>query len=167
MRIKVNDWVVHLQHGIGRVVKLCMMDFGSGSDQRYYEVAIPTGTIWIPVDGSDASLRTVTRKVELARYRTILRTRPAPLAVDFRQRQAALLERLRIGSFRARCELLRDLSAHGSQKQLNETSGDMLRKTRRMVRDEWAMAADLSPGEATEEIENLLEQGRKSDAKSG
>jgi RNA polymerase-interacting CarD/CdnL/TRCF family regulator len=167
MRIKVNDWVVHLQHGIGRVVRLCMMEFGSGSDQRYYEISIPTGTIWVPVEDSESSLRKVTTKAELTKYRALLRARPSPLAVDYRQRQAALLERLRIGSFRARCEVLRDLSAHRLQKPLNETSGEMLRRTQLMVRDEWAMAGGLSPAEATDEIEDLLRLGRQQDASDG
>lgn len=161
MQIKVNDWVVHPQHGVGRVVKLETRNFGSGTDQRYYEIAIPTGTIWVPVKAPQAALRKVTAKDELAKYRTLLRTRPTPLSADFRQRQAALLERLKMGSFRARCELLRDLSAHGKQKPLNETSGEMLRNTQRMVRDEWAMAAELSLSEATQEIEDLLLRGRE------
>lgn len=164
MRFKINDWVVHLQHGIGRVAKLGMRDFGSVAEQRYYEIAIPSGTLWVPVKGAEHVLRKITPKVELTKYRVLLRTNPTPLARDYRERQAALTERLSIGSFRAKCEVLRDLSAHSQQKSLNETGGDMLRKTWRMVRDEWAIAADLSPSDAAQEIEDLLRRGRKTPA---
>ncbi len=160
MQIKVDDWIVHPQHGVGRVVKLESRDFGSGTEQRYYEIEIPTGTIWVPVEGKQNRLRKITSKSELARYRKVLRTRPAPLAADHRQRQAALLERLKIGSFKAHCELLRDLHAHNKHKPLNESSGALLKRMHSMVCHEWAMAAELSLSEASEEIEELLLQGR-------
>lgn len=160
MQFEINDWVVHPQHGIGRVVKLGVRDFGSGTELRYYEITIPSGTLWVPVEGSEDILRKVTTKVKLRKYRALLQTSPTPLSSDYRQRQLNLHERLKNGSFQARCEVLRDLSAFSKQKALNETGGDMLRKTWRLVRDEWAMAADLSDREAADEIEDLLRRGR-------
>ena len=161
MQIKIDDWIVHPQHGVGRVVKLETRDFGSGTEQRYYEIAIPTGTIWVPVEEKGNRLRKITVKRELAKYRKVLRTRPAPLVGDHRQRQAALLERLKKGSFKSRCELLRDLSAHSKLKPLNESSGALLKRMQQMVCDEWAMAAELSHSEASQEIEDLLQRGRE------
>jgi RNA polymerase-interacting CarD/CdnL/TRCF family regulator len=164
MQIKIGDWVVHPQQGVGRVVKLGLRDFGSGEEQQYYEIAIPTGTIWVPVDGPEDGLRKVTEKVDLAKYRVVLGNSPTPLASDYRQRQALLIERLRLNSFRAQCELLRDLRAHSRKTPLNETSREILRRMQRKVRDEWAMAAGKTPREATEEIEDLLRRGRKTEA---
>ena len=163
MQIKVDDWVVHPQHGLGRVVKLAERDFGSGTKKEYYEISIPTGTMWVPVEGKLSGLRKVTVKSRLARYRGLLSARPKPLDADYRQRTAALLERLKKGSFDARCELLRDLHAHSRIKPLNDSGGAMLRKIQRMVCDEWAMAAGASLSEATQEVEALLRQGRMTD----
>jgi RNA polymerase-interacting CarD/CdnL/TRCF family regulator len=131
---------------------------------RYYEVSIPTGTIWVPEKAPKNTLRKITPKGELPKYRALLATRPVLLEDDFRRRQASLLERLKLKTFRSRCELLRDLSAHSKRKPLNEACGQVLRRTMYMVRDEWAMAAELSPGEAAQEIEALLQRGRREHA---
>lgn len=161
MLIKVNDWVVHPQHGVGRVVRLEMREFGPGTKRRYYEIAIPTGTIWVPVEGPVSGLRKLTSKSDLGKYRGLLRSRPTPLASDHRQRQIALVERLKESSFQSRCEVVRDLTAHSWQKPLNESSGVLLRSARHVLCAEWAAAEGLSLADATQEIEALLLEGRK------
>ena len=104
MTFKVNEMVVHQQHGVGRIDKIENREFSSGSAQLYYEISIPDGTIWVQVDGSTCELRKVTPKRDLAKYRSILRGRPTPLAANYREREVELAARLRKGSFRARCE---------------------------------------------------------------
>jgi RNA polymerase-interacting CarD/CdnL/TRCF family regulator len=160
MPIKINDWVVHPQHGVGRVVKLETRQFGPGTKRRYYEISIPTGTIWVPVEGPPSGLRKLTAKGELSRYRGLLRSRPTPLASDHRQRQLELVERLKESSFAARCEVVRDLTAHSWHKPLNESSGILLRSARQVLCAEWAAAEGLSLVEATHEVEALLLEGR-------
>ncbi len=167
MEYRVNDLVVHPQHGVGRVVKLETRQFGPGTKQRYYEISIPTGTIWVPVEGPPNGLRRLTSKGELGRYRGLLRSRPTPLASDHRQRQLALVERLRESSLQARCEVVRDLTAHSWNKPLNESSGTLLRNARQVLCAEWAAAEGLSLAEAAHEIEALLVEGRKLHEKQG
>lgn len=167
MGYRVDDWVVHPQHGVGRVVKLEVRQFGPGTKQRYYEISIPTGTIWVPVDGPPNALRRLTSKGELGRYRGLLRSRPTALASDHRQRQLALVERLRESSLQARCEVVRDLTAHSWLKPLNESSGTLLRNARQVLCAEWAAAEGLSLAEAAHEIEALLVEGRKLHEKQG
>ena len=161
MAIKVNDWAVHPRHGVGRVVKLETRRFGAGPERQYYQLAIPTGTVWVPVEGSTSGLRQLTAKGDLARYRGLLRSRPTSLAADHRQRQIALVDRLKESSFEARCELVRDLTAHSWHKALNERSGVMLRSARHALCAEWAAVEGLSLDEATHEVEALLLEGRK------
>lgn len=161
MAIKVNDWAVHPQHGVGRVVKLEARQFDAGPERLYYRLAIPTGTVWVPVEGPPGGLRELTAKGGLARYRSLLRSRPTPLAADRQQRQIALVERLKESSFEARCEVVRDLTAHGWNKALNESIGLMLRSARHALCAEWAAVEGLSLDEATREVEALLLEGRK------
>src|SRR3989337_3760358 len=85
MPIEVNDWVVHPQCGVGRVVKQEVREFGPGTAQRYYVIAIAKGTMWVPVEGPPSGLRKLTAKGELDKYRSILRGRPKPLAADSRR----------------------------------------------------------------------------------
>jgi len=164
MAIKVNDWAVHPQHGVGRVVKLETRQFDPGPKRLYYQFAISTGTVWVPVQGRPAGLRKLTAKGDLSRYRGLLRSRPTPLVADHRQRQIALVERLKESSFQARCEVVRDLTAHGWQRPLNESSSVLLRRARHALCAEWAAAEGLSLVDATLEVEALLLEGRKAHA---
>jgi RNA polymerase-interacting CarD/CdnL/TRCF family regulator len=161
MSIEVNDWVVHPQCGVGRVVKLEVREFDPGIAQRYYVIAIAKGTMWVPVDGPPSGLRRLTAKGELGKYRGILRSRPTPLAMDSRQRQIALAVRLKEGSFQARCEVVRDLTAHRWHKSLNESGSVLLRNVHEVLCAEWAAAEGLSFNEATQEVEALLLEGRR------
>ncbi len=161
MSIEVNDWVVHPQHGVGRVVKLETRHFGTVAAQRYFEIALQKGTIWVPADGPRNGLRKLTAKGELGRYRGLLRSRPTPLSPDHRQRQLALAERWKESSFQARCEIVRDLAAHRWNKPLNESSSAMLRNASEVLCAEWAAAEGLSVPEATREVEALLQEGRE------
>jgi RNA polymerase-interacting CarD/CdnL/TRCF family regulator len=143
------------------VVKLETKQFGVAPRQQYYEIAIPTGTVWVPVEGSASGLRRLTGKGDLDTYRAVLRGRPTPLAADHRERQIALVERLKQSSFQARCEVVRDLVAHSWAKPLNESSATSLRNARHVLCAEWAAAEGLSLAEATREVEALLLEGRK------
>ncbi len=161
MPIEVNDWVVHPQCGVGRVVKQEVREFDPGTAQRYYVIAISKGTMWVPVEGPPSGLRKLTAKGELEKYRGILRGRPKPLATDSRQRQLALVGRLKDGSFQTRCEVVRDLTAHCWHKSLNESSSVLLRSAHDVLCAEWAVAEGLSVLEASQEVEALLLEGRK------
>jgi RNA polymerase-interacting CarD/CdnL/TRCF family regulator len=161
MAIDVNDWVVHPQHGVGRVVRREVRKFGEDNARPYFEIAIPTGTIWVRVEGSTGGLRKITPKGDLGRYRGLLRSRPKPLATDHRQRKLVLADRLRESSLQARCEVVRDLTAHSWSRPLNESSGSLLRSAVQMLCAEWAAVEGLSVLEATREVEALLLEGRK------
>jgi RNA polymerase-interacting CarD/CdnL/TRCF family regulator len=99
-------------------------------------------------------------KADIDRYRSLLRSRPTPLAADHRQRQVTLEERLKDNSFDSRCKLVRDLTAFGWHKDLNESNGAMLRSARDALCAEWAAVEGLSTAEATHEVMALLDEGK-------
>ncbi len=156
MPFTINDRVVHPQHGVGRVVKLESRRFGAGTAQLYYEIALAKGTIWVPVDNHAGGLRPLTARDDLPRYRGLLRSRPAPLAADHRQRQLEVSERLKQGTFRARCEVVRDLTAHGWQKPLCQSSAVLLRMAVDALDEEWAAVEGMSVADATRQVQALL-----------
>jgi RNA polymerase-interacting CarD/CdnL/TRCF family regulator len=167
MEFEINQWAVHPRYGVGRIVRIVVKQFDSGPERRYYELEIPTGTVWVPVDGSSSTLRELIAKKDLAAYRTVLRSRPAALEPDHRQRQLALAERQKDGSFKARCELVRDLTALSWKRSLNEITSIMLQATRSAVCAEWATVLDLSIEKARLEVEALLLEGRKTYEQKG
>lgn len=160
MEFKVDDWVVHPQHGVGKVVKLDIRQFDTGPKRLYYEISIPNGTIWARVEESSCELRKVTPKGALTKYRKLLKSRPTPLSTNYRERQVELSDRMKMGSFRARCEFVRDLSAFGWHKPLGEGNATLLRLANQKLDEEWAISKGVSITEATREVEGLLEEGK-------
>jgi CarD family transcriptional regulator len=160
MEFKVDDWVVHPKHGVGRVVKLEMRQFSAGIEELYYEISIPNGTVWVQVDALSSGLRKVTTKGNLAKYRDILKSRPKKLTADYRKRHSELADRLRQGSLKARCEVVRDLSALAWSKPLGERNSGLLRHAHQVLYQEWAVADGISISEATQEVTALLQEGK-------
>ena len=160
MAFKVDDWVVHPQHGVGRVLKVELRQFVAGTEKLYYEISIPNGTVWVRVDASSSGLRKVTTKDNLVKYRDILKSRPKKLTADYRKRHAELADRLRQGTLKARCEVVRDLSALGWHKPLGERNSGLLRRAHQVLYQEWAVANGVSIIEATQEVTALLQEGK-------
>jgi CarD family transcriptional regulator len=161
MPFAVDDWLVHPRHGVGRVVRLVNRQISASAAQLYYEIAIAKGTIWVPVNAQSSGLRKLTAKGDLPKYGGLLKSRPTALPKDHRQLQLELAELLRQGSFRARCEVVRDLTALRWKSPLSESVALVLRTAHEMVEEEWAAAGGLSLAEAAQEIDTLLLEARQ------
>ena len=158
MRFKVGDCVVHPTHGVGHVVSLEVQSFMAAEGQLFYEILTSKSTVWVPVDGSpEGGLRKLTSKHDLAHCRRLLQQPPTPLEPDHRKRQLELAARLRGGSFQTLCEVVRDLTARGRLKPLNEADSAALRRARAAMLQEWAAASGISLAEATSEVDGLLQ----------
>ena len=160
MKLEVGDRVVHPQYGVGQVVKLDEREFEPGVMRRYYEIAIPGSTLWVPLDMPTFGLRKLTVRSEIARCRKILESAPTPLIEDARLRQSNLAARLKQGSIRIHCEVVRDLSAYGAHRPLSGTIAAFLRVTQEVLSQEWATVEGITLAEAAAEVEALLEKGR-------
>jgi CarD family transcriptional regulator len=160
MTFKVGDKVVHPQYGVGHVAKLEDREFEPGVMRRYYEIAIPGSTLWVPLDLPSLGLRKLTVKSEIERCRQILSSRPASLAEDARLRQSDLSARLKEGTIAAHCEVVRDLAAHGAHKPISGTIAAFLRVTQDVLCQEWAAVEGITLAEAVVEVSFLLEKSK-------
>jgi len=161
MQFKPGDNVVHIAHGVGHVVCLDEKRFSGQEARQYYEVATQKGTIWVPIEAQPSTrLRQLTPQADLGRYRSVLKSRPGSLDPDHRKRHLQLAERLKDGSFKVLCEVVRDLSAHGWNRPLSEGDSARLRKVRQDLCDEWAVAAGVEPATAGQEIDELLAEAK-------
>jgi RNA polymerase-interacting CarD/CdnL/TRCF family regulator len=162
-QFNAGDVVVHATYGIGHIVKLEEKRLFGEEARLYYELSTPKSTVWVPVGAGNHSprLRPVTTKDELVRYRRLLQSRPTVLTKDYRQRNLELAERLKLGSFQALCEVVRDLTAHGWKRPLSDVDTGLLRRVRENLCLEWAAADGVSIAQAVQEIEDLLNQARK------
>ena len=162
MTFKVGDQVVHPQHGVGNVVNLQEREFEPGVMRRYYEVSIPSGsTLWVPFDPPAFGLRKLAARSEIDHCRHILVSRPASLDGDARSRQADLANRLKTGTIRTQCEIVRDLYAHGEHKSLYGSIAGFFRQTQNVLCQEWAIVEGMTFPEAMQEVTSLLEKSRR------
>jgi len=166
MTFNVGDKVVHPQHGVGDVVELEEREFEPGVTRRYYEVSIPGGsTIWVPFDPPSFGLRKLADRREINRCRQVLASPPVPLGDDSRSRQADLANRLKLGTIRTQCEVVRDLFAFGEHKSLYGTIAGFFKQTQYVLCQEWALVEGISLPEAMQEVNALLEKSRQTVSK--
>jgi len=160
---KIGERVVHPQHGVGEVVKLEDREFESGVKRHYYEVSIPSAgsTLWVPVDPPGYGLRKLAEQSEIKLCRQVLVSRPVLFTDDARTRQANLVERLKQGTIRVQCEVLRDLYAFGEHKSLYGSMAGFFRQTQNVLCEEWAIVEGVTLEEAAQEVTSLLEKSRK------
>jgi len=162
MTFKVGDQVVHPQHGVGNVVNLQEREFEPGVMRRYYEVSIPGGsTLWGPFEPPSFGLRKLAARSEIDHCREILVSLPSPLDGDARTRQPDLANRLKVGTIRTQCEVVRDLYAHGEHKSLYGSIAGFFKQTQNVLCQEWALVEGVTLSEAMHEVTSLLEKSRR------
>jgi CarD family transcriptional regulator len=160
-KFKVGELVVHPKHGVGEVVALNEREFTPGSKQEYYEISIPGGsTVWVPLDPTASGLRKLALKSEINDCRLILGGAPAPLLQDARYRQSEQSARLKQGTLRAQCEVVRDLYAFGEHRSMNGTIGSFYQAVRDVLCQEWAFVEGITRSQAVLEIDTLLQKSR-------
>lgn len=162
MMFNIGDQVVHPQHGVGEVVKLEDRAFGSGVTRRYYEVSIPSAgsTLWVPLEPPGYGLRKLAERADIEFCRAILASLPEPFTDDPRTRQAGLIKRLKQGTIRAQCEVVRDLYAFGEHKSMYGSMAGFFRQTQNVLCEEWALVEGVTLDEATQEVNTLLDKSR-------
>lgn len=162
MQFKAGDYVVHPAHGVGQIVRLEERQLAEDTPRLYYVIVADKSTVWVPVHADPAvPLREVTPKREMERYRRLLKSDPVSLEKDHAKRRHSLAERLRRGSFRSMCEVVRDLSARAWQKPLYEGEATLLAKIQMDLCREWAAADGVSLIEAIQEVQALLREAQQ------
>jgi RNA polymerase-interacting CarD/CdnL/TRCF family regulator len=162
MRFQVGDKVFHPISGVGHIETIEKKIFLGTESRLYYQVATDKSTVWVPVDAQAViGLRPLTTKRDLARFRSVLKSRPASLTNNHGKRHLEISNRLKGGSLEVMCEAVRDLAGRGWHKPLSNADASSLRKAREALCQEWAAADGVSIAEASQEVESLLTDGRK------
>ena len=168
MRFQVGDTVFHPVHGVGHIVAVAEKQFVGEKVSLYYEITTEKSTVWVPVEAHVAiGLRRVTVKGDLARYRTLLKSRPASLVDDHGKRHLHIAGCLKEGSLQLVCEVVRDLTSRAWRKPLTQADTVALRKAREELHQEWATADGVSIAEAAREVDALLLKARQAYSPAG
>lgn len=162
---KVGDRVIHPWYGLGQVTGLALRQFFNEKKRPFYEVTFPDSTLWIPVSLTNSGIRKLAAKAEIAICRQVLKAPAQPLGSDFRARQNTLNEHIKAGTLMARCEVVRDLTAHAWHKPLNGSIAAFLQTAREVLYQEWAEIEGITLMEAATEIQILLEEGKPANDK--
>ncbi|HVN55559.1 MAG TPA: CarD family transcriptional regulator [Anaerolineaceae bacterium] len=161
MPFQVGESVVHPSHGVGQIIGIKSQQFFDREREDYYEISLPNGTVWVSVADQDRiGLRQVADRAELDACRLILLSQPAEMNKDFRKRRVEVLERLREGTLRSICMVVRDLTAISWQKPLSEADAATLHKIYDNLCREWAASTGLSLDETTQLLDSLLNELR-------
>jgi RNA polymerase-interacting CarD/CdnL/TRCF family regulator len=162
MNFQVGAVVVHPAYGLGKVVSIEMIEYMGAKARPYYNVMLENGNIWMPAEpSSEVGIRPITCKDELDEYRQILCGEPQPLQEDRHKRNADNKNRLKSATFQTLCEILRDITAFGWEKKLNDYDSAALRKVTAALVQEWSISAAISLDEAQNEVKALLLRGRE------
>ncbi len=163
MRYEVGDTVVHPTYGIGKVVEIEDIQYHDTEAHPFYKVSVNNAFIWVKVDDAGESrLRPLTPRQDLDRYRKLLSSEPTSLNEDRYKRYSEYQDRLKSASFETWCEVVRDLTARGLLKRLNEYDSNTLRRITEILTSEWALSAGISTEEAAQEIKSILSTARRS-----
>ncbi len=160
MSIDVGDRVIHPWHGLGQVTSLVVKQFVEGEKRPFYEISFSDSTLWVPLSSASSAIRKLTGKREVASCRQVLKSPAEPLENNFRLRQTELKNHIKKGTLTARCEVVRDLTAYGWHKPLNGSVATFLKTTLKILCQEWAAVEKITPEEASDEIQSLLDKGK-------
>jgi RNA polymerase-interacting CarD/CdnL/TRCF family regulator len=162
MEFRSGDHIVHSDYGVGSIVRLENRQIAESQTRQYYVLVFGRTTVWSPVQASGAAqLRPVTDAEDLDHYRALLKGRPAPLDRDYKKRRLDINEQLAHGSFQVVCEIVRDLTALGWHRRMNDIDASLLKKVRANLWEEWATSTGQSLPDAIGEVSALLQAGEQ------
>jgi RNA polymerase-interacting CarD/CdnL/TRCF family regulator len=90
-----------------------------------------------------------------------LREAPDPLSEDFRERQANVEERLKIGDVFATAGVLRDMAWHGQAHGLTKRDTQLMQRAEELVGGEIALVREIEAKAAIEHLQALLAEAMR------
>jgi RNA polymerase-interacting CarD/CdnL/TRCF family regulator len=157
-----GDWVVHLQHGAGRIESLEKKGIGEKS-KTYCKIKAHDITIWLPADKmNDEWLRPLASLQDIQRALEVLKKPPQPMSDNLNSRKGRIKKTDANDEPVVIAELLRDLWALKKEKKmLSQAEEAALRRFTGCFLAEWSVGLDVPIEEARQEFERLLQMGRE------
>jgi len=156
---QVGDTIVHPVHGIGVLIRLDEMKQGEQSPLYYVIETHAKVTVWVPVDTAfHCGMRPVVSASRFAATCGILSSAAQPLNEHTRVRQVEIRERLNHGTLEETCSIVRDLTVRRSGQRLNENDAKVLKRTRKLLLDEWVLVMGIPEQEAESHLSAMLRE---------
>jgi len=159
VHFSVGARVVHPSHGAGVIVGVQGKQIGEIKN-RYYIIDMHDMRVMVPVKrAATAGLRSVGREARIRRALAHCQERLADDQVirDYRQRKAALLEKLNSGEFSQWISAVRVLHCLSERRPLGTNDLQMYKRGMDILASELALASSTEFDDARQEIEALLD----------
>ena len=153
-----GDWIVHLHHGVGEIASIEEKELG-GDRSTYYKVVTDDSTLWVPLDKAENRwFRPVCSRDEFDEIIDILRRPPQEMHNNHLARKRRIHSVKSNGSLEEMARLIRDLWGRRTERQLNNTEENALRRfTERLLR-EWAVCMGVDEEEARDHMQEILQK---------
>lgn len=153
-----GDKVVHPAYGAGTIVQV-RKGRKDEEHKKYYVIDIPGMelTIHLPVEAAqEVGLREPVSTSKMAYALDILGSTPAELPKDYRERHSLIVASMQSGEIISLAQVIRDLSALRTKKNLSVLESNLLGKAKRQLASELAVVTGLELSEALQRIEQAL-----------
>lgn len=157
-RYAPNEWIVHINYGIGQVAAIENKFIGN-NETTYYRIETNNSIIWVPVEGNDDLLRPVTPPEEFRQAMAVLRRPSRQMSSAYQSRLARIRKAKDKGTPQALARIIRDLWARQKRKgKLSNTEGQALRNLIDRLMAEWSVSMDMDEDQTSERLYTLLQQ---------
>jgi RNA polymerase-interacting CarD/CdnL/TRCF family regulator len=156
LTLKKGDWIVHITHGIGEIIRVEKKLIG-GKKTSCYRVQTDDSVYWIPVEAEIKDrVRTIASPQKFKRTVRLLSEPGKKMAKMHKVRRKRIHDHSLDGDLKTTALLIRDLWARKLEKSLNDTEMRALSKlTDRFVK-EWSLAMEIPEEEAMKRLNELV-----------
>lgn len=154
-----GDKVVHPGYGPGVIIGIERRQM-LGEEKQYYviEMLAGSGTLMTPVARADEiGLRPAMNNASLEQLFQLLADTPETLSEDFRERQAAIEERLKVGDVFVTAGAMRDLAWYGQTHGLTKRDLQFMQRAEELVAGEVALVKEIETKDAITRVQELME----------
>ncbi|MBT3321640.1 MAG: hypothetical protein HN392_05070 [Anaerolineae bacterium] len=155
--LKKGDWVVHQQHGVGRIVEIEKKSIG-GNEKQYFRIDTSGGVYWLPVGNIPEYVRTVSSQYKFRKVLKSIREHPEELLKNYKERNRQISEKLEGATLEVKGELIRDLHARRYQEgvKLSALNERQLADLRQQFLREMSIVMEIDMEEAEERLDKSL-----------
>ena len=158
----VGEWVVHSYYGVGQIKKTEVMPL-HGEQTECYKVKVKDGAFWFPTNEVDnPRIRPIASQEIISKVIKNLRRKPGNLDKDKKYWTKRIKDSSPHDDLLSISQLIRDLSAQQSRKNLNDSQTKTLSNFKENLIHEWATTTGTDISEIHRQLNYYLhESGQK------
>ena len=157
---EVGDKVVYPHHGAGKILKKELKEV-LGQKREYLTIQILYNdmTVMVPTENADkAGLRKVIEEETVQEVLAVLRDDGTHMPKNWNRRFKHNRDKIKTGDIFELAEVVRNLSIRDLDKGLSTGEKQMFSRAKKILASELMYACDMEEQEATDFLENLLEE---------